>query len=136
MSLRLARLYFALQGAAVLLWWLALWLRPEFRAPFAIRDAPHSALLAFAPPDLVLLAAGSLALGLAPAHRWASPLAWIVAGATLYATLYTLATTVGRATHWVGFGLMAPAALLSLLAAASFYRAVRRDLPPRRSGES
>ena len=52
-------LYFVGQGAAILLWWLLLWLVPDARPYFQIGGS-ETALLAFWLPDLLLLGAGSL----------------------------------------------------------------------------
>ena len=135
MSPGLARAYFLAQGVAVAAWWLVLALRPASRAAFNIRGAPDIALLAFAPGDLVVLASGSVVVAAAAGRAWTGALAWAVVGATLYGTLYTLAAALAGAASWLGVLLMAPAAVLSLLAARTLSRERRRDLPPGRSGE-
>ena len=140
MSPRLARTWFLVHGIAVIAWWMLLAMRPAVRGAFEIRDAPPIALLAFAPADLIILGGGSLIVGAAYRRRWAAALAWAVAGATVYASLYTFATAVSSAAGWLGFALMAPAALLTVLASYALTRetppaAVRRDLPPSRPGE-
>lgn len=112
---RLAPAYFALQGAAVAAWWIALALRPEWRAHFLPDGFPERALTAFAPADALLLVAGSwtLAASIARGWRWTIPLAWLVAGAVDYATLVTLAGSALAGGGWLGFVAMAPAALVS-----------------------
>ena len=139
MPARLARLYFVVQGVAVVAWWSMLLLRPATRTMFEVRDAPDIALLAFAPPDLVILACGSLLVAALYGRRIASVLAWLVAGAALYGALYTLTTAVTGVAPWIGAVLMTLAAMASIVAANSLSResssAVSRDLPPRRSSE-
>jgi protein-S-isoprenylcysteine O-methyltransferase Ste14 len=112
---RFAPAYFALQGAAVAGWWVALVLRPAWRAPFLPNGFPEDALIAFAPADVLLLVIGSwtLALSIAQGWRWTIPLAWLVAGAVDYATLVTLAQSALAGGGWLGFVAMAPAALIS-----------------------
>src|SRR5688572_15632904 len=110
---RLAPAYFVLQGAAVAGWWIALALRPAWRAPFLPHGFPEDALIAFAPADALLLVAGSwmLALSMLLGWRWTIPLVWLVAGAVDYATLVTLAQSALAGGGWLGFVAMAPAAL-------------------------
>ena len=116
----MARSYFALQAVAVIGWWVALWLRPEWRAAFRPFSAPDAVLLSFAPGDLLMLGAGS-ALVAWPAHhqRHRRALAWVAAGATAYAALYTLALALTAAAPSLGALLMCPAAVASTLAAFS-----------------
>ena len=75
---------------------------------------PIVRLLAFALPDALLLAGGSLvtAVVCARAHRWALPLAWLVAGATDYATFHVLGWALLTGGAWASFLLMAPCALV------------------------
>lgn len=121
-----ARGYFALQAVAVLGWWLALLLTPGWRAAFRPYSAPDAVLLAFASGDLLILCLGSALVA------WASPffvraraLAWLVAGATVYAALYTLALALTGAAPPLGALLMCPAAVASTLAAFSVDDQVR-----------
>lgn len=134
MTPRLARSYLVVQGAAVVAWWVTLALWPAAREPFRVVGAPDAALLAFAPGDLLILGAGSLAAALARGRR--AVLAWLVAGATLYGALYTLSTAVSASSGWLGAALMTPAALLSLLSARTLTLADSRPLPPRRPGDA
>jgi hypothetical protein len=100
-------------------WWLALVLRPAWRATFRPEGAPDIVLLALAPGDLLMLGVGSALVAL-PGGRLGGasrPLAWVVAGATLYGAIYTLALTVAGAVSPLGAILMSPAALASTLAA-------------------
>lgn len=130
---RLARIYFLAQALAVAAWWLGIALRPAWRAAFAIRGAPDAALLAFAPGDLAILSAGALAA--AVLGEKFPPLAWLVAGGTVYATFYTIAAVFLAAAPPLGALLMVPAALLALLAARRCSHAYQRHLPPGRPGE-
>jgi len=110
-----ASVYFVLQGLAVAAWWTLLTVEPAARSPFLPPGNHPSALLAFAAPDLSLLAAGSLLTGflLVRGSGWALPVMWLVAGAVDYATLQVLAWSALADGGWLGFVLMAPTALLS-----------------------
>lgn len=125
--LRLAAGYYIFQGAAVVLWWTSLVVRPELRVHFQADPASEAALLAFWLPDLLILALGSAAAGVA-LHRRA-PLASVaisfVAGACAYATLYCLAASLWTGHGWWAFTLMAPAGLLSVLLALAIHPAAR-----------
>ena len=87
-----ASVYFVLQGLAVAAWWTLLTVEPAARSPFLPPGNHPSALLAFAAPDLSLLAAGSLLTGflLVRDSGWALPVMWLVAGAVDYATLQVM----------------------------------------------
>lgn len=115
---RFARVYFALQAVAVVGWWVALSLRPEWRATFRPYTAPDAVLLAFAPGDLLMLGLGSalVASGSHAALRQRA-LVWLVTGATVYAGLYTLTLALAGAAPTLGALLMCPAAVASILAA-------------------
>ena len=113
---RLARGYFALQAFAVAGWWVALLLRPPWRGAFRSASTPDAILLAFAPADLLVLALGSAVVAFSGTHHRRA-VAWLVAGATVYAALYTLALTFAGAAPALGALLMTPAAVASTLAA-------------------
>ena len=118
---RLARVYFALQALAVGGWWLALLLRPEWRAAFRPDAAPDAVLLAFVPGDLLMLGLGSARVAWSGPHlaRRRRALAWLVAGATVYGALYTLALALADAAPPFGALFMCPAAVAVSLAAFS-----------------
>lgn len=121
-SSRLARTYFGILAIAVATWWVLLAVRPPARSLFRAAGAPDATLLAFAPGDL-LLALGSAAVALAAdgRHRWRAPLAWLVAGATTYGALYTIALALGGAVSPLGAALMTPATLASLACARALH---------------
>jgi protein-S-isoprenylcysteine O-methyltransferase Ste14 len=110
----LATLYFAGQGAAVLLWWLLLFAVPDSRAYFRMGDS-DTILLAFWLPDLFLLAIGSLLASIF--IRRDSDLmlivVWFVVGTIAYATLYCLAFALLTDTGWLGVVFMSPAMIVS-----------------------
>lgn len=108
--------FFAVQGAAVLAWWLMLWRMPDTRAWFTPPGWPPSTLTAFRVPDLALLAGGSLAAGwLSLRGRPAAGAArWLVAGAMGYGTLFCLGASLATGGAWLSVGLMTPGALASL----------------------
>lgn len=109
-----AAVYFAIQGAAVVAWWLLLVFVPASRAYFKMGDS-DATLFAFWLPDLLFLAAGSLvaaALCFADSRLISSAL-WFVAGAASYAALYCLAFALLTDSGWLGVALMLPAMLWS-----------------------
>ena len=116
---RFARAYFALQALAVSGWWLALWLRPAWRAAFRPDPAPDVVLLALAPGDLLMLGLGSAIVAWSGRQRvrLRRALAWLVAGATVYGALYTIALAFTGAVPPIGALLMCPAAVACSLAA-------------------
>lgn len=111
--------YFLFQGLVVGTWWLLLWRRPEMRGLFLPPGAGLVELLAFATPDLVIIAVGSLVTGGLTLVRspWALPLGWLVAGAVDYAFLYCVSWATLRDGGWLSVAAMAPAALFSTIAA-------------------
>jgi hypothetical protein len=117
----LAGPYFALQGVLVLLWWTSLMVHPPLRDHFQPPGSPPEHLLAFWLPDLALIAAGSLAAAYLRARggRRLLAVAWIVAGAITYATLYCLALSLATGEAWLSVVLMLPAAVLSILFASA-----------------
>jgi sulfite exporter TauE/SafE len=102
-------------------WWVALLVRPEWRSPFRPFSTPDAVLLAFALGDLLILGIGSAFVALSQAHaaRLQRAVAWLVAGATVYAALYTLALALGGAAPPLGALLMCPAAVATTIAAFS-----------------
>lgn len=116
MSIRLtACLYFALQGIAVVAWWLMLIFVPSTRVYFLMGDNSETVLLAFWLPDLFLIAAGSVAASvLCYLKSKFIPVAlWFVCGAVSYAALYCLAFAFLTDKGWRGVTLMLPAMLWS-----------------------
>ena len=122
MSSTLGRIWFATQAAGVVAWWLLLLITPDVRPLFSIREAPSIALGAFAAGDLLLIALGSALVSLASDRRWATPLAWMVAGAVAYGAMYCLSIAVAGSAPTLGAALMVPAAALSIAAALAISR--------------
>ncbi len=138
---RVAAAYLALQGAAVLAWWLMLWQAPATRAAFTPPGWPQSTLLAFWLPDLALAAGGSLAaawLTLRGARPGAAA-RWFVAGAMAYGTLYCLGASLATGGAWLSVALMMPGVLAStavaLLASVPSAR-LYRPAPPASGGRN
>jgi hypothetical protein len=123
-SPRLAALYFGVQSASVALWWAVLAVRPETRSFFSSPRAPETTLLAFAPADVAILVVGSAAVALAGSQgrAWRGPLAWFVAGATVYGAIYTLTLAINGAIGPLGAALMTPAAAASVMCALALTR--------------
>lgn len=107
-------IYFALQSAAVVAWWLLLIFVPGSRAYFRMGDS-DATLFAFWLPDLLLIAVGSFAAAMLcyADSKLASAAMWFVAGATSYAALYCLAFALLNDSGWLGVALMFPAMLWS-----------------------
>lgn len=113
--------YWPAQGVGVLAWWLALWQIPALRDSFTPSAAPFAVLGAFAPGDLLLIAAGSCAVGLSRGAPWRVPLAWMVAGGVLYAAFYTVAAALWASMPVLGALMMLPAATGSIWAAVALH---------------
>lgn len=109
-----ASIYFALQAAAVLAWWILLFFVPASRSFFQMGDS-ETTLLAFWIPDLFLLAIGSLSVSAFCFFESKLTIiaVWFVTGAISYAALYCLAFAFLTDTGWLGVTLMLPAMLWS-----------------------
>jgi protein-S-isoprenylcysteine O-methyltransferase Ste14 len=109
-----ATAYFALQGAAVFVWWALLLGAPHSRNWFRMGHS-DAILLAFWLPDAVLMGAGSLVAS--ALCFWNSKLIpitlWGICGAVCYATLYCLAFAFLTDTGWLGVTFMCPALVWS-----------------------
>lgn len=126
----LATRWFAVQAALVAAWWTWLWLVPSAREPFGFAGWPD-VLLAFAPPDLLLLIGLGAAAAVARTHRHAASTAcgWLTAGASLYATLWCLGANLVTGSGHLASVLMLGHALLTVWAARQPLAAE----PPRRA---
>ena len=107
--------YFALQGLAVMGWWVLLAARPESREWFRLEDDSLTTLWAFWLPDLLLIGPFSFVASylIHQESRYADAAAWLVTGAVTYATLYTTAIAMMTDVGWLGVVLMLPATLWS-----------------------
>ncbi len=110
-----AAVYFALQGIAVVAWWLLLISIPASRKYFQLETNSETSLLAFWLADLSLLGIASLVAGWLCLHdsRHAPTASWFVTGAISYATLYCLTFAFFTDAGWLGAALMLPAMLWS-----------------------
>jgi len=110
-----AAVYFALQGIAVIAWWLLLYFVPQSRKYFQLESNSDTSLLAFWLADLTLLGIGSLVAGWLCFRdsRHAPTASWFVCGAVSYAVLYCLAFALFTDTGWLGVALMSPAMIWS-----------------------
>ena len=109
-----ASIYFALQGSAIVAWWILLFFVPASRSFFQMGDS-ENILLAFWLPDLAFLAVSSLTVS---AFCWIdskflTTALWLVVGAISYASLYCLAFALLADSGWLGVTLMFPAMILS-----------------------
>lgn len=106
-----AAVYFALQGVAVVAWWITLIFVPASREYFQLETNSEISLLAFWLADLSLLGIGSLAAAgfCLRDSRHAPVAAWFVTGAISYAVLYCLAFALLTDAGWLGTALMLPA---------------------------
>jgi len=110
-----AAVYFALQGIAVVAWWLLLISIPASRKYFQLETDSETSLLAFWLADLSLLGIASLVAGWLCLHdsRHAPTASWFVTGAISYATVYCLTFAFFTDAGWLGAALMLPAMLWS-----------------------
>ncbi|MGE3171018.1 MAG: hypothetical protein AB7O97_00225 [Planctomycetota bacterium] len=109
------------QAVIVATWWLTLLARPDLAAHFLPAGWPTAALFAFWPADLLLLVAGSVAgaIGIARRARWAPAMAWALAGAALYATLFCLGALLSTGSGVLAVAAMLPCAIGSCACAAA-----------------
>ncbi len=109
-----ATIYFAVQGVAVLAWWILLFSAPSSRKYFQMGES-ETTLLAFWLPDLFLLAVGSLAVSafIWLENRFTVIAVWFVVGAISYATFYCLAFAMMTDSGWLGVVLMFAAMIWS-----------------------
>ncbi len=116
---RFAGWYFTAQGLAFAAWWAYLFWVPAGRQTFVPPGASELDLLAFCLPDLLVAVPASLAAGVAFLRRlrWTLPLVWLAAGAVDYAFVYCVSWSWLREGGWISVAFMAPAALLSTVAA-------------------
>ena len=107
--------YFLFQAFAFSGWWLYLYGVPDAVPLFVPPGASAVDLTAFRAPDLIVAVPASLAAAVAifRSLRWAVPLAWLTAGAVIYAFVYCVAWSIARDGAWLSVALMAPAALFS-----------------------
>lgn len=110
-----AAVYFALQGIAVVAWWLALFFVPAARKYFQLEDNSETSLLAFWLADLSFLGIGSIvASWFCFRESKHAPVAlWFVAGAISYAAFYCFAFALFTDSGWLGVALMFPAMIWS-----------------------
>ena len=111
---RFASIYFAVQGLAVLAWWILLFAVPTSRKYFQMGES-ETILLAFWLPDLFLLAVGSLIVSVFCwfENKFLTIAIWFVVGAISYATFYCLAFAMMTDSGWLGVILMFPAMIWS-----------------------
>lgn len=116
---RLATLYLFIQSAVVPGWWIALAVVPGTRPWFFPNGRIEPALLAFVVPDTLVVAAGSFAAAVARRRRlpWAGTACWLVAGAMLYAGVFTIAWATLAQGPWLSPAAMAVAAAATLASA-------------------
>ena len=111
--------YFLAQALAITGWWIYLNVNPDATQLFLPPGAAVADLRAFQAPDLLVAVPASLAASVAffLSWRWTVPLAWLAAGAVIYAFVYCVAWSIARDGAWLNVTLMAPAALLSGISA-------------------
>lgn len=111
---RSAFVYFALQGLAVVAWWLLLYFVPASRRFFQM-GADERVLLAFWLPDLIFLAAGSFAVSVFCRldNKFLVPALWLTVGGFAYTAFYALSFAFLTDSGWLGVTLMFPAMIVS-----------------------
>lgn len=110
-----AAIYYALQGIAIVAWWILLFFVPASRKYFLLESNSELSLLAFWMADLSLLGIGSIVTAWLcfRDNLHASNVSWLVTGAISYATLYCLAFAFYTDSGWLGVALMLPAMIWS-----------------------
>jgi hypothetical protein len=118
---RFAGWFFLAQGVTIAAWWLYLFAQPAHRRYFLPAGASEPDLLAFLVPDLGIAVPASLAAGVTLLNpyrsSWSLAFSWAAAGAVDYAFFYCVAWSALRGGGWLSVAVMAPAALLSTVAA-------------------
>ncbi|MDQ4122423.1 MAG: isoprenylcysteine carboxylmethyltransferase family protein [Acidobacteriota bacterium] len=130
--------YFAVQGIAVVLWWLILVFAPSSRKYFGGEGTFEIWLTAFWLPDLMLIAIGSIVVAGVCFFdsRFAESTAWFVTGAVAYASIYCFSFALATDTGWLGVALMLPSMLWSgvfSFGISSFKNAMFRQSKPART---
>ncbi len=110
-----AAIYFAVQGVAVIAWWLVLYFVPSTRQHFVLEKTSETSLMAFWLADLSFLGIGSLATAVLcwRDHEYSRIAAWFVTGAISYAAVYCFAFTLITDVGWLGVTLMFPSMIWS-----------------------
>ncbi|HAA55849.1 MAG TPA: hypothetical protein DCE42_13890 [Myxococcales bacterium] len=89
-------LYFTLQGAGIITWWLAMFAFPSIQKHFQAYPVTKNVQPSALYPDLILLAGGSwlcaLLLWRAPRHVWSQRAAWSMVGAFAYPAIHATST--------------------------------------------
>jgi hypothetical protein len=112
------------QAGGIVLWWLGLRYRPSTRSWFFPGGVIEPEMAAFLAPDLIVLAGGSIVAAwlAARGHRRASVAAWCVAGASVYATVFTVAWARAVGAPAASPLLMSISAVLSVICALAVSR--------------
>lgn len=112
---RSAAIYYAVQGLAVIAWWILLFSVPSSRRYFLLEQNSEFSLLAFWLADLSFLGLGSLAAAWLcfRHHEYSQIASWFVTGAISYAAVYCLAFAMITDYGWLGVTLMLPAMIWS-----------------------
>lgn len=107
---RSAAIYYAIQGVAVIMWWIVLFAVPASRKYFLLERTSEFSLLAFWLADLAFLGFGSLAAAWLcfRHHEYSQIAAWFVTGAVSYAAIYCFAFAMITDYGWLGVTLMFP----------------------------
>jgi hypothetical protein len=118
---RLAAVYFLIQAAAVPLWWAMLFAVPASQSWFLPRSGLDPMFAILLVPDLGVLSLGSGVAGALELkhHHRSRDAAWLVVGAALYATVYTIAWTILIGAPALSAGLMLAAGTASVASARS-----------------
>src|SRR5687768_13079557 len=119
---RLGSIYLVIQSTIAAAWWIALLIRPEWRAAFLPQSYPDSAMLAFIVPDCLIFICSGYIGAAAISKRSKTDTRWLAlhVGAASYAALYTFTIYAQTGEAWISSALMVlplvvPAALLWFL---------------------
>lgn len=126
-----ASFYYAIQGLAVIAWWVVLFFVPSTRQYFALERSSEVSLMAFWLADLSFLGIGPLAASwlIYREHEFSRIAAWFVTGAVSYAAIYCFAFALMTDVGWLGVTMMIPSMIWSGVFAVglSFEKAMFRE---------
>ncbi|WFB36294.1 methyltransferase [Kiritimatiellota bacterium B12222] len=110
-----AAFYFLFQCLAGLSWWISMGLSSEIRSWFSGKS-DFGLLQHFLVADALIFVAGSglASWALFHKHKWAAPICWALTGATFYAGIFCLQSSLTGDLNLLCAVLMIPACMLSL----------------------
>lgn len=114
---QLGTLYFAVQGALCIAWWVLMALRPSIRDLFVPSEFGPAFVRSLWPADLAMVGVLSLlvAVGWHGERSWLGRATWLLAGAVAYASMLAMASWIETGQARLGALLMLPALALTIV---------------------